>query len=46
MVYSDGSVVLRTDFSHNNFCRRPLVKDSAGIRASKHRNNELEIDIL
>ena len=43
VVSSDDRIVLRTDFSHNNICRRPLVKDNAGVGASKHREQRVGV---
>ena len=34
---SDDRVVLRTNFGDINLCRRPLVKDGAGVGASEHK---------
>ena len=46
VICSDDRVVLSTDFSHNNVCRRLLVKDNAGVSGSKHENSEFKFNIL
>ena len=46
VVASEDRVVLRTDFGHNNVRRRPLVKDSARVGASEHREQRVLFNIL